>query len=55
MKITGIEAWEVSMKLAIPFEVAYGKSVSSDNVFLRVKTDGGVVGYGASEPSRARS
>jgi len=50
MKITHIDAWAVSMRLSEPYTIAYESVDSTTNVFLRVRTDGGIVGYGCSAP-----
>jgi L-alanine-DL-glutamate epimerase-like enolase superfamily enzyme len=50
MKITGIEAWSVSMGLTEPYTIAYEKVESATNVFLRVETDQGIMGYGCAAP-----
>lgn len=50
MKITHIDAWPVSMKLSEPYTIAYETVESTTNVFVRIETDGAVVGYGCSAP-----
>lgn len=50
MKITQLEAWPVSMKLREPYTIAYETIQETTNIFLRIETDKGGVGYGCSAP-----
>ncbi len=52
MKITRVVAWPVSMRLAEPYAIAYERVESVTNVFLRVETNGGLVGFGCAAPDR---
>ncbi len=52
MKITGVEAWPVEMRLAEPYSVAYESVDSATNVFFRVETDRGPAGFGCAAPDR---
>lgn len=50
MKITKIQAWQVSMRLSEPYAIAYEAIDSVTNVFLRIETNSGTVGYGCAAP-----
>ncbi|MCX6582657.1 MAG: dipeptide epimerase [Candidatus Aminicenantes bacterium] len=50
MKITHAEAWEVKMRLREPYTIAYDTISSAENVFLRIETDKGIIGYGCAAP-----
>jgi L-alanine-DL-glutamate epimerase-like enolase superfamily enzyme len=50
MKITRVEAWPVDMKLAEPYTIAYETVTSATNVFLKIATDSGPVGFGCAAP-----
>jgi len=50
MKITGIEAWPVSMRLKEPYTIAYETIESTTNIFLRLATDKAIVGFGCAAP-----
>ncbi len=50
MKITKIEAWPVTMRLSQPYAVAYDSFDSAENIFVRIETNGPVVGYGCAAP-----
>ncbi len=53
MKIRTIEAYPLSFSLREPYSIAYERVETAVNVFLRVGTDGGIVGYGCAAPDRA--
>lgn len=52
MKITLVEAWPVSMRLAEPYSIAYETIDSTTNVFLRIETNSGIIGYGCAAPDK---
>jgi L-alanine-DL-glutamate epimerase-like enolase superfamily enzyme len=53
MKITRIQAWPVTMKLEEPYTIAYETVSSTTNVFLRIETSTGIVGYGCAAPDES--
>jgi L-alanine-DL-glutamate epimerase-like enolase superfamily enzyme len=52
MRIARLEAWPVKMQLAEPYTIAYESIVSVTNVFLRMETDKGIIGYGCAAPDQ---
>ncbi len=50
MKITRVEAWPVTMRLAQPYSIAYESVTHATNVFVRIDTSRGVAGYGCAAP-----
>jgi L-alanine-DL-glutamate epimerase-like enolase superfamily enzyme len=50
MKIKHLEAWPVTMRLSEPYTVSYETIDSTTNVFLRIETEQGIVGYGCAAP-----
>lgn len=50
MKIIHIEFWPVTMPLSKPYTIAYEKIDSIINIFLRLGTNTGIVGYGCAAP-----
>lgn len=50
MKITSLETWPVTMRLAEPYTIAYETIAACTNVFLRMETDRGPVGHGCAAP-----
>ncbi len=53
MKITRINAWRVDLKLAEPYTVAYDTFEVASNIFVCIKTNKGIYGYGCAAPDYA--
>jgi len=50
MKITAIDVREVTFKLSDPYTIAYDTIDTALNVFVRIETDGDLVGFGCAAP-----
>ncbi len=50
MKITSIESGPVTFKLSEPYTIAYQTVDVAENVFVRIETDGDLVGFGCAAP-----
>jgi L-alanine-DL-glutamate epimerase-like enolase superfamily enzyme len=50
MKITHVEAWPVTMQLSQAYSIAYDDITEAVNVFVRIETNRGQVGYGCAAP-----
>ena len=50
MKIKSIETWSHKMRLATPYTIAYETIDSTINVFTKVITNSGIVGFGCAAP-----
>lgn len=50
MKIKSIETWSHKMKLATPYTIAYETIDSTINVFTKITTKSGIVGFGCAAP-----
>ncbi len=53
MRIRGLEAWAVPMRLGEPYTIAYETIRSAENVFVRLDTGSGPSGFGCAAPDRA--
>ena len=53
MKITAIEFFPVNMKLANPYTIAYETIDHTTNIFLYIKTNSPICGYGCAAPDLA--
>ena len=52
MKITALEAWPVRMLLDDPYTIAYETVTAAENVFVRIETNQGTIGYGCAAPDQ---
>jgi L-alanine-DL-glutamate epimerase-like enolase superfamily enzyme len=50
MRIARIETWPVEMKLAQPYTIAYETIEKTTNIFIRLETNTGLVGFGCAAP-----
>ena len=50
MKIKRMDAWPVKMQLAEAYTIAYETVSSATNIFLRIETSEGIVGFGCAAP-----
>jgi L-alanine-DL-glutamate epimerase-like enolase superfamily enzyme len=50
MKITNVEAWQVTMPLTEPYTITYETVDTAVNVFFRIETNTGIIGYGCAAP-----
>ena len=50
MKITSIDCVELKLKLSEPYTIAYETIDIAENVFVRIETDGNLVGFGCAAP-----
>ena len=50
MKITKIECFSVEMNLKTPYTIAYESIEKTTNIFVKVSTSIGVVGFGCAAP-----
>jgi L-alanine-DL-glutamate epimerase-like enolase superfamily enzyme len=53
MKITHVEMWPVTMRLAEAYSIAYESVEATTNIFLKLATDGGLTGCGCAAPDAA--
>ena len=52
MKIKSIEAWPHQMKLSNPYTISYETVDSTTNVFIKLTTSKGIVGFGCAAPDK---
>ncbi len=52
-KITHMQAWPVTMPLVEPYTIAYETIDTASNIFLRIETSKGIVGFGCAAPDLA--
>lgn len=52
MEITRVKVWPVEMRLEEPYTIAYETVARVVNVFIRIETNTGVVGYGCASPDK---
>ncbi len=50
MKITRVEILPISMRLSEPYTIAYETVETARNVFIRIETNSGFIGYGCAAP-----
>lgn len=50
MKITRLHAWPITMGMADPYTIAYETVDHVTNVFIRLETNGPIIGYGCAAP-----
>jgi L-alanine-DL-glutamate epimerase-like enolase superfamily enzyme len=53
MKITAVDCGEVRLRLAEPYTIAYETVETAENVFVRIETNGDLVGFGCAAPDAA--
>lgn len=52
MKIKSAEYWTVTMPMEEPYAIAYDKTDTATNLFLRIETDTGLIGFGCAAPEK---
>jgi L-alanine-DL-glutamate epimerase-like enolase superfamily enzyme len=52
MKISAVECGEVKFRLTEPYTIAYETVDTAENVFVRIETDGDLVGFGCAAPDK---
>ena len=53
MRIRTAECWAVDLKLREPYAIAYEEVTAATNVFLRIETTDGLLGFGCAAPDPA--
>jgi L-alanine-DL-glutamate epimerase-like enolase superfamily enzyme len=53
MKVISQECWKQDLQLKEPYTIAYETISSCENVFLRLETDSGIIGWGCAAPDLA--
>ncbi len=52
MKIINIDVWPVEMRLSEPYTIAYETIEKTINIFIRIDTDKGIIGFGCAAPDK---
>lgn len=50
MRVSKIEAWSMTMRLSEPYTIAYETVTHTTNVFIRLRTNTGIIGFGCAAP-----
>ena len=53
LKLTRLTHWTVPLRLGEPYSIAYEQVERTENVFLRLETDGAIAGFGCAAPDLA--
>jgi L-alanine-DL-glutamate epimerase-like enolase superfamily enzyme len=53
VKIVRVDVWSVTMRLSVPYSIAYESVDHATNIFIAIVTDEGYTGYGCAAPDPA--